>query len=84
MINAVTPCPKVILDTKMLMNDFLIEKGLFLDIVFVIRSFLIESRAKNIRITLHELTKMCEYVIERLRECETKKMSEDSILTLLF
>jgi hypothetical protein len=37
----VIPCPKILLCAKMLSKDFLIGKALFLDIIYVLRGYIV-------------------------------------------
>lgn len=84
-VAAVYPCPKIILNTKMLVRDYLIEKGIFSKIVFVLRSYVTEMKSKNIYLSYTELTQICECSISKLKDLEGKRgYNDNEILNILF
>jgi hypothetical protein len=66
-VNAVSPCPEVLLCTKMLNHDFIVERGLFLNLVFLLRAYIILLREqKRYYISFQDLGLICDRVMRRL------------------
>lgn len=66
-VTAVNPCPQVMLSMKMLNHDFLIEKGMFLNLVFLLKSYIILLRQqKHYYISFHDLGLICNNIMRKL------------------
>lgn len=83
-MNAVSPCPEVMLSTKMLNHDFIVERGLFLNLVFLLRAYIILLREqKRYYISFKDLGLICDRVMRRLSMEPPEGNAEALLLSLL-